>query len=226
MTITEGTPTDAGRGRVLWRPPADAGERSRIGRYMALLAAERGRAFGGYDELWEWSVTDLDGFWRSIWDHFSLDSRTPVTSALADPVMPGARWFPEAEVNYAAHALRSVPLGPGLVGGGPALRARFKRSRGPSCAASIRRGPSTRPASAPASSCRTASRRCGRARRARSSSKSRTSGTSGGRRPKGRRLCACPRAGAAVTAFCWGTARARRSPRPWPLAPPLGCRCR
>ncbi len=116
MTATEGTPTDAGRGRVLWRPPADASERSRIGRYMAWLAAERGRTFGGYDELWQWSVTDLDGFWRSIWDHFSLDSRTPVTSALVDPVMPGARWFPGTEVNYAAHALRSVPLGPALVG--------------------------------------------------------------------------------------------------------------
>ena len=54
MTTTEGTSTDAGRGRVLWRPPADAGERSRIGRYMAWLAAERGRTFDGYEELWDW----------------------------------------------------------------------------------------------------------------------------------------------------------------------------
>jgi acetoacetyl-CoA synthetase len=116
-TVTsEGTPAGDGRGRVLWQPPADVGERSRIGRYTAWLAAERGRSFAGYDELWQWSVADLDGFWRSIWDHFSLESRTPVTAALADPVMPGARWFPGAEVNYAAHALRSEPLGPALVG--------------------------------------------------------------------------------------------------------------
>jgi acetoacetyl-CoA synthetase len=113
---SEGTPAGDGRGRVLWQPPADVGERSRIGRYTAWLAAERGRSFAGYDELWQWSVADLDGFWRSIWDHFSLESRTPVTAALADPVMPGARWFPGAEVNYAAHALRSEPLGPALVG--------------------------------------------------------------------------------------------------------------
>jgi acetoacetyl-CoA synthetase len=113
---SQGTPAGDGRGRVLWQPPADVGERSRIGRYTAWLAAERGRSFGGYDDLWQWSVTDLDGFWRSIWDHFSLESRTPVATALADPVMPGARWFPGAEVNYAAHALRSEPLGPALVG--------------------------------------------------------------------------------------------------------------
>jgi acetoacetyl-CoA synthetase len=113
---SQGTPAGDGRGRVLWQPPADVGERSRIGRYTAWLAAERGRSFGGYDDLWQWSVTDLDGFWRSVWDHFSLESRTPVAAALADPVMPGARWFPGAEVNYAAHALRSEPLGPALVG--------------------------------------------------------------------------------------------------------------
>jgi acetoacetyl-CoA synthetase len=113
---SQGTPAGDGRGRVLWQPPADVGERSRIGRYTAWLAAERGRSFGGYDDLWQWSVTDLDGFWRSIWDHFSLESRTAVAAALAVPVMPGARWFPGAEVNYAAHALRSEPLGPALVG--------------------------------------------------------------------------------------------------------------
>ena len=26
--------------------------------------------FTDYAELWEWSVTDLDAFWGSIWDHF------------------------------------------------------------------------------------------------------------------------------------------------------------
>jgi acetoacetyl-CoA synthetase len=112
---TEGTSGD-GRGRVLWRPPADARERSRIGRYLSWLDVERGRTFADYDELWAWSVSDLDGFWRSIWDHFSLESSTPATVALADPVMPGARWFPGVELNYAAHALRSEPRGPALVG--------------------------------------------------------------------------------------------------------------
>src|SRR5262245_15818304 len=94
------------RGRVLWRPPADALATTRIGRYMAWLARERGLTFDGYADLWDWSVTELDAFWRSIWDHFALESRTPVTAALADASMPGARWFPGAELNYAAHALR------------------------------------------------------------------------------------------------------------------------
>jgi acetoacetyl-CoA synthetase len=104
------------RGRVLWEPPADVGERSRIGRYLRWLEAERDRGFDDYDSLWRWSVDDLDGFWRSVWDHFQLDAATPVGAALADARMPGARWFPGVELNYAAHALRSEPDGPALVG--------------------------------------------------------------------------------------------------------------
>jgi len=106
------------RGRVLWRPPPDAGEATRIGRYVRWLADERGRSFpeGDYDALWRWSVEDLDGFWRSVWDHFGLRSSTPVGPALADAGMPGARWFPGVELNYAAHALAAEPDGPALVG--------------------------------------------------------------------------------------------------------------
>jgi acetoacetyl-CoA synthetase len=107
-----------GRGRVLWRPPAGAAAQTRIGAYVRWLAEERGRSFpaGDYDALWRWSVEDLDGFWRSVWDHFALRSSTPVGPALTDASMPGARWFPGVELNYAAHALRHDPPGPALVG--------------------------------------------------------------------------------------------------------------
>ena len=109
------------RGDVLWRPPSDARERTRLGRYMDRLAAERGLSFAGYEDLWRWSVDDLDGFWRSVWDHFGLRSATPVSEALpADGrAMPGARWFPGVTLNYAEHALR----GPGRGGAGRSKEA-------------------------------------------------------------------------------------------------------
>jgi acetoacetyl-CoA synthetase len=106
------------RGRVLWSPPPDAGERSRLGRYLRWLDSVRARSFdpADYDALWRWTVDDLDGFWQSIWDHFRLESATATGPALAEVRMPGARWFPTAQVNYAGHALRSEPSGPALVG--------------------------------------------------------------------------------------------------------------
>ncbi|WP_018808211.1 acetoacetate--CoA ligase [Salinispora arenicola] len=93
-------------GDVLWTPPADVRDRSRIGTYLRWLSAHRGLDFADYDELWRWSVTDLPAFWQSIWDHFGVLAHAPATTTLAEPSMPGARWFPGATLNYAENVLR------------------------------------------------------------------------------------------------------------------------
>jgi Acetyl-coenzyme A synthetase N-terminus len=67
--------------------------------YQNWLAQERGLCFETYDALWQWSVTDLEGFWQSIWDYFAIESPTPHSAALADDRMPQAKWFPGAQVN-------------------------------------------------------------------------------------------------------------------------------
>ncbi|WP_431880617.1 acetoacetate--CoA ligase [Micromonospora chalcea] len=96
---------------VLWTPPADVRERSRIGDYLRWLAEHRGLEFADYDALWQWSVTDLEAFWRSIWDWFDVVAHTPPTATLTDRAMPGARWFPGATLNYAENVLRMPGLG-------------------------------------------------------------------------------------------------------------------
>jgi acetoacetyl-CoA synthetase len=80
-------------------------------RYARWLDEHRGLLFdatthAGYNALWCWSVTDLRGFWGSIWDYFGVMSPTPFATVLVDPVMPGARWFPGAQVNYAQQVFR------------------------------------------------------------------------------------------------------------------------
>ncbi len=76
--------------------------------YQDWLRRERGLAFDGYDALWRWSITDLDAFWQSVWDYFEVESPTPHSAVLARNAMPGAEWFPGAQVNYARQALRHV----------------------------------------------------------------------------------------------------------------------
>jgi len=57
-----------------------------------------------YEDLWRWSVEDIERFWGLIWDHYEVGERAgPV---LADPSMPGARWFPETSLNFAGHLFR------------------------------------------------------------------------------------------------------------------------
>ncbi|PRY27985.1 acetoacetate--CoA ligase [Pseudosporangium ferrugineum] len=98
-------------GAVLWNPPADVIETSRMGRFLTWVRAERGVEVDDYAGLWEWSVTDLSGFWRAIWDYFEVIAHTEPASTLDGAVMPGARWFPGATLNYAEHVLRMPGLG-------------------------------------------------------------------------------------------------------------------
>jgi acetoacetyl-CoA synthetase len=91
------------QGDILWSPPPDVRERTELGRYMNWLRDERGRDFASYDELWRWSVDDLEGFWASLWDFFGIGA--PYERVLSERAMPGARWFEGARLNYAEHLL-------------------------------------------------------------------------------------------------------------------------
>ncbi len=76
--------------------------------YQDWLRRERGLSFEDYEALRRWSVTDLEGFWQSIWDYFALQSPTPHTAVLEHRTMPGARWFTGAQVNYVQQVFRHV----------------------------------------------------------------------------------------------------------------------
>ena len=92
-------------GAVIRPVPEWARERSVIGDYLRWLESERGLSFEGYDDLYAWSVDDLDAFWQSIWDYFGVLAHSPHTAVLGDAAMPGAQWFPGATLNYAEHAV-------------------------------------------------------------------------------------------------------------------------
>ena len=78
----------------------------RLTDYRHWLRETRGLQFASYEALWRWSTTDLHAFWASIWDWFDIQSPTPWRTVLEAPVMPGAKWFPGAQLNYAHQALR------------------------------------------------------------------------------------------------------------------------
>jgi acetoacetyl-CoA synthetase len=88
---------------ILWEPSAERVERSQMTAFMRWLD----RGFSGYDELRRWSVADLDGFWGAIWDYFGVDGS--YDRVLGARSMPGAEWFPGAQVNYAGHMLAGKP---------------------------------------------------------------------------------------------------------------------
>jgi acetoacetyl-CoA synthetase len=92
-------------GELLWTPSPARREKSHLTAFTRWLERERGLRFDTYDALWQWSVQDIEGFWRAIWDYFGVRSSTPFTRVLGRREMPGADWFPGARLNYAEHAL-------------------------------------------------------------------------------------------------------------------------
>jgi acetoacetyl-CoA synthetase len=99
MAIKEGT--------LLWEPSAQMKEQANLTHYMRWLEREKGLRFTENEELWRWSVDHLEDFWASLWEYFDIKASKPYTSVLTHPAMPGAQWFPGAELNYTEHVFRN-----------------------------------------------------------------------------------------------------------------------
>ena len=92
----------------LWKPGADLLEHSGLTQYMQWLEREKGLVMKNYDQLWKWSVTDLNGFWGSFFEYAKIITHSPYKQVLKKPAsgMIGAKWFDGASVNYAEHIFR------------------------------------------------------------------------------------------------------------------------
>jgi acetoacetyl-CoA synthetase len=99
-------------GAVLWEPTAESAAASRLAHYARWLAGRRGLHLDPGQELWEWSVNDLAGFWGSLWDYFGVAGERGNGPVLSGGTMPDVRWFPGATLNYARQALLTARTDP------------------------------------------------------------------------------------------------------------------
>ena len=104
--------TETREGTPLWEPSEEFKRNAVITRYMRWLEDEKNFSFEDYGALWEWSVNDLEGFWGSLWEYFGVTATQPYERVLGRREMPGAKWFPGAELNYAEHVFRNTEARP------------------------------------------------------------------------------------------------------------------
>jgi acetoacetyl-CoA synthetase len=106
-------------GVQLWKPSAEVIADAKVTRYMSWLR-DQGVSVRSHEELWRWSVTEVDAFWDSLWSFFDVRGTRgdgPVRSGGPMPVSPDPlRWFPGSTVNYTDNALSRA--------GDPAVRDR------------------------------------------------------------------------------------------------------
>jgi acetoacetyl-CoA synthetase len=86
---------------ILWTPSSE-----RVARATITSFAERVGRPGPYEQLWRWSVTDVQGFWRAIWEFFDVQADGDPSTVLASREMPGAVWFPDVRLSFAEHVFR------------------------------------------------------------------------------------------------------------------------
>ncbi|GAB3748835.1 acetoacetate--CoA ligase [Spirosoma pomorum] len=94
---------------LLYRPDRRTADQSILKQYFNWLFVKKGLYFRDYDDLWDWSVTDLEDFWASIWEFFDVQSETDYRQVVFQPdtrSMIGTEWFIGATVNYAEHIFR------------------------------------------------------------------------------------------------------------------------
>ncbi|MFP5307811.1 MAG: hypothetical protein ACLGI7_18570, partial [Gammaproteobacteria bacterium] len=64
-------------GELLWTPSPAFAQMSNVARYIEWLRAEGRADVVDYPTLWQWSVTEIERFWASIWDYFEVESDAP-----------------------------------------------------------------------------------------------------------------------------------------------------
>ncbi len=91
----------------LWRPSEDRIKNSNMYAFMQAVNEKFNKNFASYDELYQWSVDNLEDFWALLWDFVGVKASQPYQTVIENPdQMPGAKFFPEARLNFAENLLK------------------------------------------------------------------------------------------------------------------------
>jgi acetoacetyl-CoA synthetase len=92
--------------KLLWTPSDERIGNTTLAAYERWLHDSRGLTFGSYEDMWRWSVAEIDEFWRTIVEYFEIRFGAGGETVLDDGRMPGTQWFPGTTVSYPEHIFR------------------------------------------------------------------------------------------------------------------------
>ena len=90
----------------LWRPSGERIASARLSAFMAAVNRRWQADCSDYAALWRWSLAQPEAFWTSVWDQCGVLGERGERVLENGDRMPGARWFPQARINYAQNLLR------------------------------------------------------------------------------------------------------------------------
>ena len=100
----------------LWTPPPARAAATNLAAFMDAVRRRHGVDIAGYDDLHRWSIERPQAFWTELWDFCGIVAEARGARVVEDfDRMPGARWFPDARLNFAENLLRRRDDGPALI---------------------------------------------------------------------------------------------------------------
>jgi len=109
-------PSQQSAQQPLWTPPPERVAATNAAAFIKTVGETYRADLSGWDDLYRWSVAQPENFWTAVWDFGGIiaDTRGDVVVENIDK-MPGARWFPNARLNFAENLLRRRDDSPALI---------------------------------------------------------------------------------------------------------------
>ncbi|RUO80525.1 acetoacetate--CoA ligase [Idiomarina tyrosinivorans] len=90
----------------MWRPSAEAIANARMTDFLQQMNQRHELSLANYHDLYRWSVEQHEQFWSEVWDYFDVVGDKGASVVTDKEKMPGAKWFPQASLNFAENLLR------------------------------------------------------------------------------------------------------------------------
>jgi len=92
---------------TIWTPSESEVNTQAITEFAQRASELSGKDLSNYDDLYQWSIDDLESFWALVWDFCGVIAESKGDGVLVNGgSMPGAEWFPNASLNFAQNLLR------------------------------------------------------------------------------------------------------------------------
>jgi acetoacetyl-CoA synthetase len=99
----------------LWIPSPERVAGTQVMDFMRQVNARHGLNLKNYKELHAWSIAHPDLFWDQVWDYCGVIGEKGARKLIDGDRMPGAIFFPDAQINFAENLLRKSGSGDALV---------------------------------------------------------------------------------------------------------------
>lgn len=93
----------------LWQHPSP--ETTKLYDFLQKVNQKYNKSFQTYNDLYQWSITDISASWEEIWHYVGIRTSAPYETVVSseNTMYPRPAWFPGAKLNFAENLLFPVP---------------------------------------------------------------------------------------------------------------------